>query len=104
MNSQESESGRVTFEHRDENKSCSACQEWLNERLNECESEKEWDSEREWEWERVRVWPGSQLLSDVQSFFVYYLVMQTENMTAGRNNYSTTSFSYSILVCSHEIL
>ena len=47
----EIESVRVTFEHRDENKSCSACQEWFNERLKECESEKEWDSEREWEWE-----------------------------------------------------
>ena len=30
---------RVSFEHRDENKSCSACQEWSNVRLNECESE-----------------------------------------------------------------
>ena len=27
----------------------------MNERLNECESEKEWDSEREWEWESVSV-------------------------------------------------
>ena len=45
----------VTFEHRHENKTCSACREWLNERLKECESEKEWDSEREWEWESVRV-------------------------------------------------
>ena len=38
---------------RHENKTCSACQEWLNETLKECESEKEWDSEREsgWEWE-----------------------------------------------------
>ena len=47
----------ATFEHRDENKTCSACREWLNERLKECESEKEWewDSEREWEWESVRV-------------------------------------------------
>ena len=41
----ERESVRVTFEHRDENKSCSACQEWFNERLKECESEKEWESE-----------------------------------------------------------
>ena len=31
----ESESVRVTFEHRDENKSCSAWQECLNERLKE---------------------------------------------------------------------
>ena len=46
----------VTFEPRHENKTCSACREWLNERLKECESEKEWewDSEREWEWESVR--------------------------------------------------
>ena len=29
----------MSFEHRDENKTCSACREWL----------KEWDSEREWE-------------------------------------------------------
>ena len=43
----ECESVRVTFEHRDENKSCSACQEWFNERLKECESEKEWESENE---------------------------------------------------------
>jgi formylmethanofuran dehydrogenase subunit E len=38
------ESVRVTFEHRDENKSCSACQEWFNE------------IERVWDWERVREW------------------------------------------------
>ena len=42
----ESESVRVSFEHRDENKSCSVCQEWFNERLKECDSEKDWDSER----------------------------------------------------------
>ena len=29
----ERESVRVTFEHRDENKSCSACPEWVNERV-----------------------------------------------------------------------
>ena len=36
------ESGRVTFEHRPENKKLSACREWVNERLKVCESEKEW--------------------------------------------------------------
>ena len=41
------ESLRVSFEHRDENKSCSACQEWFNERLKECESEIVRDSENE---------------------------------------------------------
>ena len=40
----------------------------------------------------------------IKSFSVYYLVMQTENMTAGKSNYSTTSFSYTTLVYSHEIL
>ena len=39
------ESVRVTVEHRDENKSWSACQEWVNERMKECESEKEWESD-----------------------------------------------------------
>ena len=29
---------RVIFEHRDENKSCSACRERVNERMRECES------------------------------------------------------------------
>ena len=36
----ESESVRVTFEHRHENKSCSACRERVNERMRECESVK----------------------------------------------------------------
>ena len=34
----ECESVRVTFEHSHENKSCSACGEWLNERMRECEN------------------------------------------------------------------
>ena len=42
----ECESVRVTFEHRDENKSCSACRQWVNERLKECESEREWVCEK----------------------------------------------------------
>ena len=36
----ECESERVTFEHRHENKSCSACRERVNERMRECESER----------------------------------------------------------------
>ena len=31
----------LSFEHRHENKSCSACRERMNDRLKECESEKE---------------------------------------------------------------
>ena len=49
---------RVTSEHRHENKGFSACQEWVNE--------------------RVRVFnniPGSQLLSDVQNFYLYLIQM-----------------------------
>ena len=45
----------MTFEPRHENKTCSACREWLNERLKECESEKEWEWDSEWEWESVRM-------------------------------------------------
>ena len=68
-------------EHRDENKTCSACRWWVNERLKECESEKEW------EWESVRVtfehrqekkscsacqeWPKTEWLKlDWQSFMI----------------------------------
>ena len=47
----ESESVRLTFEHRDENKSCSACQEWFNERL----SVRVRKSVTVRKWERVRV-------------------------------------------------
>ena len=35
----------MTFQHRHENKSCSACQEWV----------KEWDERVRWECESVRV-------------------------------------------------
>ena len=42
----ECDSERVTFQHRHENKSCSACQEWV----------KEWDERVRWECESVRVW------------------------------------------------
>ena len=78
----ERQSVRVTFEHRDENKSCSACQEWFNERLSVRVRKSE--TVRKWERERVRMRvsnigkrlktlknvPGSQLLSDVQTFFI----------------------------------
>ena len=75
----------MTFEHRDEDKSCSACWEWLNERLKECGSEKEWwwesDSETMWkrflsidmktkvvqcvqsEWMRECNWSNDQLIN-----------------------------------------
>ena len=57
----ECECERVTFEHKHENKSCSACRETVNERLKECESERVF--------QKI---PGSQLLSDVQIFFLLY--------------------------------
>ena len=40
MRVRECESDGVTFEHRHENKSCSACRERVNGRLKECESER----------------------------------------------------------------
>ena len=51
--------------------------------------------------ERIKKEISKMILS---SFSVYYLVMQTENMTAGKNIYSTTSFNKSIFAYSHEIL
>ena len=82
VRARECESERVTFEHRHENKTCSACREWLNERMRECEIAREWECEsvkvrewflsidmitkviqhvesewmREWKSERVREW------------------------------------------------
>ena len=41
----ESESERMTFEHSHENKTCSACQERVNERMRACESECESECE-----------------------------------------------------------
>ena len=53
----------MTFEHRHENKSCSACRDRVNERVKVAKVVK------------VKVFqvfqniPGSQLLSDIQTFF-----------------------------------
>ena len=73
----ECESVRVTFEHKHENKSCSACGEWVNERVKEweCESErvtfehrhenKSCSVWREWECERVIWFPAFVWHSDI---------------------------------------
>ena len=56
----------MTFEHRHENKSCSACRDRVNERVKVVKVAKV---------ARVKVFqvfqniPGSQLLSDIQTFF-----------------------------------
>ena len=53
MRVRECESERVTFEHRHENKSCSACRERVNERMRACESARVSVRVRECESERV---------------------------------------------------
>ena len=56
----------MTFEHRHENKSCSACRDKVNERVKVAKVAKV---------VKVKVFqvfqniPGSQLLSDIQTFF-----------------------------------
>ena len=47
---------------------CSACREWVNERLKKWSIDQviEWSSDRAIKWASL---PGSQLLSDVQTFF-----------------------------------
>ena len=53
----------MTFEHRHENKSCSACRDRVNERVKVAKVVKE---------KVFQVFqniPGSQLLSDIQTFF-----------------------------------
>ena len=62
----ECESERVIFEHRHENKSCSACWEWVNERV------KEWESERMRECERVIWFPAFVWGSDI--FLLHFLL------------------------------
>ena len=63
----------MTFEHRHENKSCSACRDRVNERVKVVKVAKV---------VKVKVFqniPGSQLLSDFQTFFKYsftYVVMR----------------------------
>ena len=65
MRVKECESERVTFEHRHENKSCSACRERVNETVRVVKVVKV---------VKVKVFqvfqniPGSQLLSDFQTF------------------------------------
>ena len=58
----ESERERVTFEHRHENKSCSACREWVNERLKEWG----WETERVWEW-LLSIHMKTKVVQNVQS-------------------------------------
>ena len=58
----------MTFEHRHENKSCSACRDKVNERVKVVKVVKVAK-----ETKVVKVFqniPGSQLLSDIQTFFI----------------------------------
>ena len=62
----------MTFEHRHENKSCSACRDRVNERVKVAKVAKVVKVAKV---ARVKVFqvfqniPGSQLLSDIQTFF-----------------------------------
>ena len=53
----------MTFEHRHENKSCSACRERVNERVKAVKVVKVFQNIL-----------GSQLLSDIQTFFYYFIL------------------------------
>ena len=63
----------MTFEHRHENKSCSACRDRVNERVKVAKVAKVVKVAKV---ARVKVFqvfqniPGSQLLSDIQTFFL----------------------------------
>ena len=63
----------MTFEHRHENKSCSACRDRLNERLEVVKVVKVAKIVKVKVFQFFQVFqniPGSQLLSDVQTFFL----------------------------------
>ena len=63
---------RVTFEHRHENKSCSACRDRVNERVKVEKVEKVAKVAIVKVFQNI---PGSQLLSDIQTFFKGWLPM-----------------------------
>ena len=73
----------MTFEHRHENKSCSACRDRVNERVK---AAKVVNAAKVEKVARVKVFqvfqniPGSQLLSDIQTFFSIYVFEHEENM------------------------
>ena len=66
----------MTFEHRHENKSCSACRDRVNERVKVAKVVKVTKVVKVAKVARVKVCqvfqniPGSQLLSDIQTFFL----------------------------------
>ena len=68
MRVRERESERVTFEHRHENKSCSACRNRLNERVKEPKVVKVAKVATVKVFQVFQNIPGSQLLSDIQTF------------------------------------
>ena len=65
----ECESVRVTFEHRHENKSCSACRDRVNERVKVLKVVKVAKVVKVKVFQVYQNIPGSQLLSDIQTFF-----------------------------------
>ena len=66
----------MTFEHRHENKSCSACRDRVNERVKVVKVVKVANLVKVAKVVKVKVFqvfqniPGSQLLSDFQTFFI----------------------------------
>ena len=61
----------MTFEHRHENKSCSACRDRVNERVKVVKLVKVVKVAKEAKVVKVfQNIPGSQLLSDIQTFLV----------------------------------
>ena len=62
----------MTFEHRDENKSCSACQDRVNERVKVAKIAKVVKVARVKVFQVFQNILGSQLLSDIQTFLGYF--------------------------------
>ena len=73
----------MTFEHRHENKSCSACRDRVNERVKVAKVAKVANVVKVAKVARVKVFqvfqniPGSQLLSDIQTFFTWSIRCRT---------------------------
>ena len=66
------ENVRVTFEHRHENKSCSACPEWVNERVQVCKSLQPCNLDMKSiirHVDRLKEWESVRVFSPINSYF-----------------------------------
>ena len=94
----------MTFEHRHQNKSCSACRDRVNERVKVAKVAKVAKLAKLAKIVRVKVFqvfqniPGSQLLSDIQTFFYLFFYSPFSLSSENSKFILTLHFLYNSLV------